>query len=480
MRKVFLDGLPRRGKYIDWKNSIGYTVEFIYDDVKGVFEIIKYEIPIISFSYDDEVKEMATYSFIKAEFGGILGKITRDFKAEVGQIFKDKKRDLIILDRYYKQKNFVDKEGYSCIKSRKFYTFKCNKCGNIGTAEEPNLLSRGDGCSYCCNPPQIILEGFNDILTTDPWMVDIGIDKEWAKSHAKTSNKKAPIKCPYCGKEFKKSCNNIYNRKSISCGCEDGKSYPSKIMLSVLIQSGLNFNQECYFEWSKYYNEYKKKNSYCLYDFVLPDINIIIEVDGGFHRQFNNMSGQKVEESEYVDAIKDELATNNGYVMIRISDEGDIKENILKSGLKDVIDLSKIDWSECILFSTRNIVKEVCDYWKENVDHKTSVDVGLKFGLSKTTIVKYLKRGTILGWCNYDAQKERVKGYNKSIKKSKQNQSKKVEIFNNGVSLGIFESISELSRQSIPKFGERLLDSRISRACKSEKNNYKGFEFKYA
>ena len=39
MRKVFLDNLPKKiwmgRECVDWKNSIGYKVEFIYDDVES-------------------------------------------------------------------------------------------------------------------------------------------------------------------------------------------------------------------------------------------------------------------------------------------------------------------------------------------------------------------------------------------------------------------------------------------------------------
>ena len=46
MRKVFLENLPikKQGKknVIDWKNSVGYKVHFIYDDIEGDIEIIDY------------------------------------------------------------------------------------------------------------------------------------------------------------------------------------------------------------------------------------------------------------------------------------------------------------------------------------------------------------------------------------------------------------------------------------------------------
>ena len=45
MKKVFLDNLPikkGKGRYIDWKNSVGYKVDFVYEDIKGELKIIDY------------------------------------------------------------------------------------------------------------------------------------------------------------------------------------------------------------------------------------------------------------------------------------------------------------------------------------------------------------------------------------------------------------------------------------------------------
>ena len=48
MRKVFLENLPKwkSGKYkgrINWKETIGYKVNFKYDDIEDVIEIIEYK-----------------------------------------------------------------------------------------------------------------------------------------------------------------------------------------------------------------------------------------------------------------------------------------------------------------------------------------------------------------------------------------------------------------------------------------------------
>ena len=42
MRKVFLDNLPKFNNKIDWKNSVGYIVNFVYDNIEGTLEIIDY------------------------------------------------------------------------------------------------------------------------------------------------------------------------------------------------------------------------------------------------------------------------------------------------------------------------------------------------------------------------------------------------------------------------------------------------------
>lgn len=42
MRKVFVENLPHNWKGIDWKNTIGYDINFIYDDINDKLKIIDY------------------------------------------------------------------------------------------------------------------------------------------------------------------------------------------------------------------------------------------------------------------------------------------------------------------------------------------------------------------------------------------------------------------------------------------------------
>jgi hypothetical protein len=96
------------------------------------------------------------------------------------------------------------------------------------------------------------------------------------------------------------------------------------------------------------------------------------------------------------------------------------------------------------------------------------------------TINRYLKKGTKLGWCNYNPKEEQRKCWvaigNLNVGSCKI--SKPVEIFKDGKSLGRFKSISELSRQSEKLFNVKLYSGSISSACKQNKE-YKEHKFKF-
>lgn len=122
-KEIDLSELPKRGKHIDWKNSIGCKCMFVYDDINGEVDIIGYDVneKSVIFNYKSKIDKIKRDSFSKCEFGKILGKRTNEFKIDIGTIFKDDKRDMIITDREYRK----DKNG----RNRKWYKYTCNKCG---------------------------------------------------------------------------------------------------------------------------------------------------------------------------------------------------------------------------------------------------------------------------------------------------------------------------------------------------------------
>lgn len=485
-RKVFLEGLPNRRNEsnkgnINWKESIGYKVPFQYSGIIGEVEIVNCNTKDeeLTIKYENKEVKIRISNFKKCRLGKLLNKITSDFKIEIGQVFKDNKRDFTIIDREYRK----DKKERNC----KFYKYKCGKCNwDNGWIREDHLLN-GIGCACCCPNPQSVVEGINDIPTTAPWMIPYfqgGYDE--AKLYTKCSSKKIHPICPDCGRVKNKTVKigDIRKYHSIGCNCSDKKSFPEKYMFSLLYQlkqdkSIIDFNTERRFDWCIFYNPFKQKICCGIYDFVIEENKLIIETDGGWHRVDNTLNGQTIEEAQYIDNKKDVLSLENGYKIIRVSDEEDIRKNILDSSLKDFFDLNNINWLECEKYATKNLVKEVCDYWhlhnEINNENLTSDDLGRVFKLGNTTMINYLKKGKELGWCNYNAKNEMKKNGLKSGKSL----GKPVEILKDGQSLGVFSSCSELERQSEKLFGVKLLSSSISSVCNGKRLSHKEYTFKY-
>ena len=462
MKKVFLEYISRHNNRFDWKLSIGCKVKFIYDDIEGIVEIINYEAKTecLSIKYlEKEVFKINSTDFKKCRLGKILDKRTSKFKIEIGTNFKDNKRDLLIIDR----ENKKDKQG----KSWKWYKYRCNKCVHEGWITEYSLL-KGNNCSCCCDSPQVVIEGINDIPTTAPWMIKYfqgGYDE--AKLYNKSSNKKIYSICPDCGRIKNKeiSIYSIHKNHSIGCTCSDGQSYPSKFMISLLQQLNISFETE--------YNPYWIKPKRYDFYFELNNKEYIIEMDGEWHKKDNKMSGQTKEQSNKIDDYKDKLAREHNIKVVRIdcfeSESEYIKQNIINSELNNIFDLSIINWLKCEEFALSNLVKIACEYKKNNPNLTTS-RIGNIMKISYTTICKYLKQGMKLGWCYYDAKEELHKRSSKGYK---------VEIFKNEISLGIFKSMTELSNQSEYLFNIKLSYKVLSSIRKGKRKSYKGYTFKY-
>lgn len=503
MRKVFLEGLPVRGKtkQINWKKSIGHKVKGVYDNIEFEIEIIDYiqttnKKNRIKLKYKDSEYEMQPSNFMLCQVSELLGIVTSDFKIEVGQTFKDEKRDITIIDRKYIIKT-NDKTGFKT--NWKWYKYKCNKCGFDGNKHydlrteiykdefwiEESALLNGQGCNCCIPSPQIVVEGINDIPTTAPELIKFfqgGIEE--AKKYTKTSNKKIHAICPECGKIKNKKIgiNDIYAKNSISCICSDGIKFPNKLMFNILKQSlGINeFQTEYNPKWCKYnFNNIIKKGVYDFY-FELNNKEYIIEMDGGFHSNDNKMSGQTKDESNFMDNEKDRLANEHNIKVIRIDCDYDnvsnrlnyIKNNILNNKeLNKIVNLSNINWNECNEYACSNLVKIACDYKKNNTD-LTSTKIGEMMGYSRYGVRNWLKIGNKLGWCHYNTEEEsdKIIQYNKDIN------SKPVICLSTG---DIFEGTHDCERKSLEIFGIELDSSAISAVARGDRKSCGNLKFKY-
>lgn len=493
VRKVFLECLPKwdsgtyKGK-ICWEKCLRYNIYFIYENIEGFIFIsnIRYtdkKHSILDVIYNNNKYSMFIENLKKCALGNMLEIYTSEFKYKKGQKIQDNKRNITITDT--KIVPIYDEHG-KLKQNQKYYKYKCERCGfdcgehylnkNEELKKEYWLLeggiTKGTGCAICCNAPQIVAQGINDVPTTAPWMIPYfqGSYDE-AKRYTKCSNKSIYPVCPECGRVKNKLVKiaHIYRYDSISC-CNNKGKYPNKIMFNILEQLNIDFETEYSPNWIK-----PKR-----YDFHIPSLNIIIEMDGQFHKNDNKMNGQTVEESQFIDNEKDRLASEHHIEVIRIdccygsNDRFEyIKQNILNDNrLNELFDLSKIDWEKCNEYALSNLVKFACDLWNSGI-HSTG-EIGKIMKLHYETICSYLKYGKDVRWCNYTTEKSMEINNEINGLRIKKLNAKPIICINNEM---IFNSITECERVSNNIFKIKMNRHLLSSSIKLNKI-YKGFTFK--
>ena len=460
-REIFLENLPKHTKgtnkgKISWKDCVGCIVPFTYDDIEGKIEIIDYNVRSrkLIIKYGERIffdKPISSGHFQNCILGYYLGVNTSEFKVNVGQAFKDGKRDLIIINREYRdsKKN----------QSFKYYKYTCNKCGwSEGWIEESDLLSNKTGCS-CCNGKTVVPE-INSIYAKAPWMMK-WISEEDAKKYTVNSNKKIEFTCSDCGEIKLMRISDAHKRQSVGCKhCSDGISYPEKFIMSILNQLGVEFETQYSPEWIK-----PKR-----YDLYVPKYNIIIEVHGMQHYEYTGFIRNVDEESEN-DEYKKRMAINNGiknYIELdcRLSNSEYMKNSVLNSELSNIFAIDRVNFEICNEFALNSLVKTVAYKWEEKDKNETIGDIAKFFNLSKPTVISYLKLGNNIGWCTYDAKKEMG--------------SKRCIAFDLEGNIVCDEySAREVARKMTELYGENFDYRNISMVCNGKRNHHKGFIFKY-
>lgn len=322
----------------------------------------------------------------------------------IGNEIIDNKRQLLILDREIRSKKNNGK-----ISNRKWYKYKCLKCGNENWIDEYSLKNNHCGCNACCKSPQKVVIGINDIGTTDEWMIPFFKNKQDAFLYNKSSSKKVDYICPNCGKIHNMSIQNLYKRKYIPCICSDGMSFPNKFMYAFLNQLDINFEIEKKFDWSnnRVYDDY----------IIFNNIKIIVEMHGAQHYDKALLKSKRrfrtVEEEQNNDIYKKNLAIMNGIdyyfeIDAKKSTKEYLRDNIISSGLLHVLNIEPddVDWDICLEFALSSFVKTICGYKNKNPNISIS-EIAKLYKLNRCTVYNYIKFGNELGWCNYKVNDDR-------------------------------------------------------------------------
>ena len=268
------------------------------------------------------------------------------------------------------------------------------------------------------------------------------------------------LKCPNCGFEKTQSTKEL-NRLGFSCPiCGDNISFPNKFIRNMLQMLNIKFISE----WSGEWTQGKRYDVY----FELNEEKILVEMDGAFHKKESQY--KTLENNKKIDKLKNELAKENGYKLIRIDCENtnpkNIFENIKKSELNNILNLNNFDWKECAIKSSKSILVEICKYYNKH-SNISMRKLGKKFNISQSTALNYLRKGKEIGLCTVNV-KEKIKR-NKIIKVIDKNSNKAV----------IYNSKTELLKNLESDFGQKISESTLNRIIKKEVQSKKWEDFEF-
>ena len=300
--------------------------------------------------------------------------------------------------------------------------------------------------------------------TSGPSIIKYFVNPNEAYLYSIHSGKQVWTQCPICGykKMYRISDLSYYGFSCNRCG--DGVSYPNKFMLCLLEQLQANFIPEISkavqgFSWLKGYR----------YDFYVrcDDINIFIEMDGGFHyKDFY----QTHEESIAIDNLKDSLSLEHNIKVIRIDCNYEhnnrfdfIKQNILKSELSVFFNLNMVNWELCNKQAASSYISIACEYWNNGI--KSTTQIAKLMLINRLTVRRYLKIGASIGICDYTP--EQGKNVNRQMRKEGtiNRLGKCVAVYSKDKLVGVFRSGRDLERQSEAIFGFKILQSTVSQHC---------------
>lgn len=392
MNYIDLSILPKTGKGIDWKSVNNIEVDFEYEGIKDKLLIIG---------------KNNTLNKIDVEYNGYKTSLnyTNMYKGMLRPLINPEYGEFIYNVGDHIETRFSTLEILKVIgKSPKKYLVKCLTCGNIFQMIEWNI-KKGDSCPVCARGR--IVKGINDMCTTNPEMASHLFNYEDGYTHSDIYQGKLQWVCPDCGKVFTRSPLYIQTYGLKCPYCSDNISYPNKFMADILEQLEILYETEVLFDWCVFKHPQSDQDTYGFYDFVIESQKIIIEMDGGLGHGFSKHSGSKesLEDQLYRDAKKNELAEQNGYQVIRIDAKytGNqdrfeyCKSSVIKS-LRNIFDLSAINWESANLNACSNLLKEICLGYNSGLTIKTLVE---KYHKSRGCIYNYLKIGASLGICNY-------------------------------------------------------------------------------
>lgn len=137
---------------------------------------------------------------------------------------------------------------------------------------------------------------------------------DYSRTEYVTNDTKVEIICPEHGPFWQVPNNHLSGRGCPRCKSSKGE----KAVRAALHKAGIDFVEQWTDHDCRYMNRLR-------FDFMLPHLGVLIEFDGGFHRQAVQWPGQtraqaeaKLRRVQELDRVKDQWARSNGWTMVRI------------------------------------------------------------------------------------------------------------------------------------------------------------------
>ena len=358
--------------------KINYTNEYISDFMQKNFFGVKFEILVNNGDNKALIKVVCPVcgnttikKFRTLKYTGL--KCSNCSKARLDKNFvfnKIKNLGYEILSNEYKNEDTVIK-------------VKCNDCGNVFNTTYKSIKNKKKGCKTCqynkarknneCFKKEIEKK-YNGRIT--PLTEYSGIYD------------RIKFRCNICGNIWENTPNAVLY-SGIGChNCSSGVSYPNKFMKNLLLSLGDKISSiEEEVPLKRINSEWVGNHKF---DFIVNN-NIVIEMDGGFHKNYKD-----------IDIKKDEFAKKYGFKVIRIDSNytginnrfKTIKNNVISSELYNILNLANIsndEWEAIDKKSSFWYAKDIYDYYVLN-NKPTFKEIGKIFGKHRNTISKIIKR----------------------------------------------------------------------------------------
>nr|DAE85126.1 MAG TPA: restriction enzyme [Caudoviricetes sp.] len=287
----------------------------------------------------------------------------------------------------------------------------------------PNSMISSKYNCPCCSGYQVY-KGYNDFNTKRPELAQYLVNYQDGYKYTEWSSEELEWKCPSCGNIMKKKISYV-SKYGVTCPrCDDGYSYPNKFIYNSLLQieNQLDFlDREYRPDWCKY--KYKDKNCYGIYDIYFEKNNkkFVIEMDGGLGHGNRSYTNSKTNRDELIfrDKEKDRLASEHNIKVIRIDcnyETNDryqfILNNILKSELSNILDLSKVNFNQSNTQSQQSLFIKAVELWNlgENISQIKS-----ELHIHESTVTSYIKSALKYNMCDYSVKESRRRSYSNAV-----------------------------------------------------------------